>query len=139
MASVWDKAKRGALRAGATVGSLIPGVNIVTGALDRTDLPSKIIGGEEVIPGFDPFTNRTSATTTSQSALPDYVGTGEMLMRPSNNNTTPTPTTPGPVLDTAAINAAQAQLAELPGLRERQLAADEQRFKNTMGRFDTQE
>lgn len=63
---------------------------------------------------------------------------------PNPGRTTTTTTAGGasgnlPVLDTAAISAANAELGQIPGLRDAALKADKQRFDNIMGRFNTQE
>lgn len=48
---------------GKVVGAVVPGTSGVINALDKVDISGKILGDYDVIPGFDPFTNRVTPTS----------------------------------------------------------------------------
>lgn len=63
---------------------------------------------------------------------------------PVNPTRTPAPTgggggTPAPSLNQAAVNNTQIAIDQLPGILQAAIEAENQRYRNTMGGFDTQE
>lgn len=63
----------------------------------------------------------------------------DMIADPVVNSSAPRGTTGGSALNMAAINNTQAAIDQIPGLLEAALAAERQRFQNTVGGFDAQE